>query len=139
MCPFTLLVLLGLSLLLALPAVASASSYSGNYSFNIIWEVVGSYSHNLANKRTTTTVTADTYTRAGDITRTKDTYRVFLQGKGWRADSGSTTLITADGGQYTRSFGTLDGGTYRVVVRKVSGTGDSFDARSVRGSGTINQ
>jgi hypothetical protein len=44
--------------------------------------------------------------------------------------------ILADGNQYTRSFGTVNKGTYTINVTKNDDTG--YGSR-VKGSGTINQ
>lgn len=117
-------------LVLSIPVITNA--YSGSYSFSINSSVKGSTKHSLANKKTTTTVKANTY-YTGEIIKTKDNYQVYLN-RG--LSSYSITSTPANGSSHSKSFGTVKKGDYTVSVYKT--TRNTYGA-TVKGSGTIKQ
>jgi hypothetical protein len=121
------------SLILGFVIPGVASAYSGSYSFDIAARVEGTKQHSLDNKKTTTTVTANTYGADGKVQSLKSHYTVELYKSLF---TNYSVTILADGNQYTRSFGTVNKGTYTINVTKNDDTG--YGSR-VKGSGTINQ
>jgi hypothetical protein len=112
------------------------SAYSGSYSFDITWGVKGTKTHSLANKRTKTTVKAETYVPAGNrIKSSKGQYSVGLS-RGLKTYK--TSFITANGSNATRNFGTVTKNDYKVVVTKEGGNGGTAEER-IKGNGNITQ
>ncbi|MCZ0703068.1 hypothetical protein J2T56_001364 [Natronobacillus azotifigens] len=99
--------------------------------------MTGPHDHELANKITKTTVTAETYNIDDTVSRTKETYQVTLRRDNFFKTSYHTSDITANGGRVTRSFGTVKKGNYAVRVTIKSG--DATSHTRIKGSGTINQ
>lgn len=117
-------------LVLSIPIMTNA--YSGSYSFSINSSIKGTTKHSLANKKTTTTATANTY-YTDEVISTKDNFKVYLN-KGF--SSYDAAEIKANGLPSTKSFGTVKKGSYTVSVYKT--TRNTYGA-TVKGKGTINQ
>jgi len=116
------------------------SAQAASYSFNIHTQVTGSTTHSFNNASTRTTVTAGSYLQSTGTTPTSSplNYRVRLENTRWvGGTSYNTSSITANNRSYTRSFGTIDSGNYRINVALVKGT-TSFVGYAI-GSGSISQ
>ncbi|MET3574239.1 hypothetical protein ACFFIY_12210 [Bhargavaea ullalensis] len=109
----------------------SVSAYSGTYSFDIHSSVQGTKVHSLAQKKTTTKLTANSYDSNGNISSTKYKYSVSLV----KFLKSYSVSATANGYSTTKDFGTVNAGDYKVNVLKNTGT----IYNRVKGSGTINQ
>ncbi|MBE6185519.1 hypothetical protein [Heyndrickxia ginsengihumi] len=118
----------GLVLLLTLPTIASAASYS--YSFNITSSVTGNTKHTLSAGTVKTTAKGNTYSADGGESSSKSKYQVGVQ----RFLTNYADPISANGSSYTKTIGSVNSGSYAVVVNKYSSTG-----YKVKGKGTINQ
>lgn len=92
---------LGVAVLVFTFVVSIVNAYSGDFSFDIIASVQGSYKHTLAsNKGVTITSEADTYTNSYDDSDHKEKYNIGLKRKGslWPE---TTSYISADGYLHT--------------------------------------
>lgn len=132
-----ILIAIAVILVLGISFTAIASAYSKNYNFEIRYTLTGSYDQNLANKKTSNKVSARAYNQYTDTydNYTQYDYYVTLE-KNWSFKSYKFPTHKSNGLSYTDSFSSIDSGTYRVNVTKVSSSPSGMVAK---GSGTISQ